>query len=243
MELQIFNNEKFGSIRSGVTESGEAWFIAKDVCGVLDILKYRDAISTLEEFERGRPVIEDTPSGKQTMSTITEAGLYSLVMRSRKPEAQEFKKWIVTEVLPSIRKTGQYSIQPQQFVLPTTYKEALQSLLIEVEKNEQLSIENKEMKPKADFYDAVMGSNDLLDMNATAKILNIKNLGRNKLFEVLRDKEILMGNNLPYQRYIDADYFRVIETSINIGADVRIYKKTMLTQRGLEFLVKKLTDN
>lgn len=92
-----------------VTIKGEPWFVAKDVCQVLGISKYRDALTRLDKDERGSVKL-DTPGGKQGMATISESGLYALVLSSRKPEARPFQRWVTKEVLPSIRKTGSYSL-------------------------------------------------------------------------------------------------------------------------------------
>ena len=102
--LQIFENERFGRVRT-IEQNGEPWFIARDVCECLSIGKYRDAVSRLEEDERGL-VEMDTPGGRQSLSAVNEYGLYSLVLSSRKPEAKEFKRWITHEVILAIRKTG-----------------------------------------------------------------------------------------------------------------------------------------
>jgi len=89
---------------------GEPWFVAKDVCEVLDIKKYRDAILYLRDQEKGRPIVVDTLGGKQEMTSVNESGLYSLVFQSRKPAAQEFRYWVTSEVLPAIRKYGRYAL-------------------------------------------------------------------------------------------------------------------------------------
>ena len=107
MEMpQIFENKEFGKIRV-VEHSGAPWFVGKDVCDCLEIGNSRDAAASLDDDEKGVALI-DTPGGKQEMSIISEPGLYSLVLRSRKPEAKAFKRWIVHEVLPAIRKHGGY---------------------------------------------------------------------------------------------------------------------------------------
>lgn len=124
--------------------------------------------------------------------------------------------------------------------LPKTYKEALIELLAKVEENEKLQIENKELKPKGEFYDAVAGSDTLIDMNQVSKTLNIKGLGRNKLFEFLRSQKILMNDNQPYQQYVDKGYFKLIEvrwTNPKTG-DTNITLKTMVFQTGLDFIRK-----
>ena len=110
--VQIFNNEQFGEVRT-ITEDGQVWFVAKDVCNMLG---YRDAYSgtrRLEEDEKGTRLMS-TPGGDQKMSIVNEFGLYSLVLGSEKQEAKQFKRWITHEVIPSIRKTGQYSVENKQ---------------------------------------------------------------------------------------------------------------------------------
>lgn len=127
--------------------------------------------------------------------------------------------------------------------LPKTYKEALKELLEQVEKNEKLELENKEMKPKAEFYDTVAESKDAIPMNEVAKVLNYKGYGRNRLFEFLRNNNVLMSNNLPYQTYIDKGYFRVIEQKFSKpNGDVTIYIKTLVYQKGIDF-IKRLLDS
>ncbi|EHD2239366.1 TPA: hypothetical protein I7787_06270 [Vibrio vulnificus] len=98
-------------LRTAVTTEGEPLFCGKDVCEMLDISKYRDALSRLDE-DQGCPVLVDTLGGQQTMSFVTESGLYELIFMSRKPEAKAFRKWITSEVLPQIRRTGSYTLNP-----------------------------------------------------------------------------------------------------------------------------------
>lgn len=105
--LNVISHPDFGEVRSKMVK-GEPWFVAKDVCDVLDISKYRDAIMRLDDDEKGCPVVVDTLGGKQEMATINESGLYSLIFQSRKPEAKKFRKWVTSEVLPAIRRQGFY---------------------------------------------------------------------------------------------------------------------------------------
>ena len=105
--VAVISSPEFGEIRSVVVD-GEPLFVAKDVCDVLGINKYRDAVARLDEDEKGRPVVVDTPGGKQSMTTVNESGLYHLIFQSRKPEARAFRKWVTGEVLPNIRKHGVY---------------------------------------------------------------------------------------------------------------------------------------
>lgn len=107
-EAKVFTfNENNKPIRVELV-AGEPWFVAKDVCDALGIEKYRDALGRLEDDEKGCPVTVDTLGGPQKMSAVNESGLYNLIFQSRKPEAKKFRKWVTSEVLPSIRKTGRY---------------------------------------------------------------------------------------------------------------------------------------
>ena len=126
-----------------------------------------------------------------------------------------------------------------RFQIPQTFAEALklayeQQLVIEEQKQQLI-----EAEPKVEFYDTVTGSETTIDFGQAAKVLNYKGLGRNKLFQYLRDKDILMSNNTPYQRYVDAGYFRLIETTWNTpNNDSMVYLKTVIYQKGLDFLFK-----
>ena len=129
--------------------------------------------------------------------------------------------------------------------LPSTYKEALIELLAQVEENERLQLENKELKPKGEFYDAVAGSDSVIDMNQVAKTLKVKGLGRNKLFDFLRQRGILMKDNQPYQQYVDKGFFKLIEvrwTNPKTG-DTNIIMKTMVFQTGLDYIRKEVVKH
>ena len=127
-DIKIFERPEFGAVRV-VEKVGEPWFVAKDVCDCLELGNPRTSLALLDDDERGVHTM-DTLGGVQEVSVISEAGLYSLILRSRKPNAKEFKRWVTHEVLPSIRKTGSYSIAPK------TYAEALRALAAEVEMRE-----------------------------------------------------------------------------------------------------------
>jgi prophage antirepressor-like protein len=106
-EVQIFNFEGFRGIRV-IIRNGEPWFVAKDVCDILDIKNSRDVVAkTLDDDEKGVDTIY-TPGGNQEMSIVSESGLYNLIFQSRKPVARLFRRWVTHEVLPAIRKTGRY---------------------------------------------------------------------------------------------------------------------------------------
>ena len=136
MVLQIYHSENFGRIRGYLDEDGNSWFVAKDVCATVGIGSHRDALTRLDDDERGS-VLVDTLGGKQEMATVNESGLYSLILRSRKPEAKAFRRWVTHEVIPSIRKTGQYRTdqpdatavtQPGEFIDLTAYVSLLRQM-------------------------------------------------------------------------------------------------------------------
>lgn len=122
--------------------------------------------------------------------------------------------------------------------LPQNYEEALEHLLIQVRENKKLIAENKVLQPKADFYDAVTQSEDTIDVGEVAKVLTIKGYGRNNLFKFLREQNVLMHNNQPYQKYIDNGYFKQIETQwYDRKAEMtHIGLKTVVYQKGLDFI-------
>lgn len=228
---KVFSSEKFGNVRV-VMVDGEPWFVGKDICDALDLTNSRMSINRLDEDEKGISSI-DTPGGTQQMRVVNESGLYSLIGSSRKPEARELKRWVNHEVLPSIRKTGSYG-KP---ALPQTYQEALRELADRCDVIEQQKLELLEQKPKVEFFDAVAESKDAIEIASVAKVLNVPGVGRNKLFEFLRDHKILMRNNQPYQKYVDCGYFRIIEQKYERpNGDTCINIKTLVYQKGVKYI-------
>lgn len=136
-DMKIFENSEFGAVRV-VDVNGEPWFVAKDVCECLELGNPRTSIALLDEDEKGVHTM-DTPGGQQEMSIVSEAGLYSLILRSRKPEAKAFKRWITHEVLPSIRRTGQYGGYALPRV-PQSFPDALR-MIADIEEEKQLALE------------------------------------------------------------------------------------------------------
>ena len=236
-DIKVFENDAFGSVRT-IGREGDVWFVGKDVAAALGYSNTNDALSRHvdpEDKYQGEGVAFPDPHGTlQYPTIINESGLYSLVLSSKLPTARQFKRWITKEVIPSIRKTGGY------FATPKTYVEALRALADAEEEKERLSLENEEMKPKAEFYDAVTGGPTTLEVGTVAKILNC-GIGRNKLFEFLKNEGILDGRNIPYQRYVDAGYFRAVETRYLLpSGDYATYSKTVVYQKGVDFIRKRL---
>lgn len=226
-DLQIFNNDEFGEIRTVVIDN-EPWFVARDITERLGYQNGRDALYKHVDQEDKGVAKCDTLGGVQDFSIINESGLYSLILSSKLPEAKKFKHWVTSEVLPQIRKTGGY-------VAPRTYAEALRAYADEVEQRERLERERQELLPKAEFFDAVTDSKTAISIGETAKVLDA-GIGQNKLFAFLRDNNILKSDNTPYQRYIDMGYFRVVEQKYEVNGEIRISIKTLVFQKGIDFI-------
>lgn len=232
-DLQIFNNDEFGEVRTVVIEN-EPWFVAKDIALALGYTNPRDAvINHVFDDDKGVEKL-DTLGGAQNLTVINESGLYSLIFNSRLESAKKFKHWVTSEVLPSIRKTGGYH-------LPQTLSEALQMAADQAKQIEMLEAKNKELEPKGIFYDTVTKSSDTISMSEVAKILDM-GVGRNQLFKILRNRGILMANNQPYQKYINQGYFSLVEESYERIDGTGIYSKTVVKQKGLDFIRKILLE-
>lgn len=245
-DLQIFNNAQFGKIRMTV-EDGEPLFVAADVCRALEISKYRDAVSRLDEDERGSFEV-DTPGGTQKMTAVTESGLYSLVLGSRKPEAKAFKRWITHEVLPTIRHTGGYVSDEQQFVntyLPfadANTKALFGQTLAQLRAaNEQL----ERQKPKVLFADAVSAAHTSILVGELAKLLkqNGVGIGQHRLFQYLRENGYLIKRrgsdyNMPTQYAMERGWFEIKETAITHGdGHTSVNKTPKVTGKGQQYFI------
>lgn len=167
-ELQLFNFEN-NQVRT-LLINDEPWFVGKDVAQILGYSNPRDALSKhVDDEDKNSVAIRDGNKGNPNQTVINESGVYALVFGSKLPSAKKFKHWVTSEVLPTLRKTGGYT-------MPKTYLEALKAFTAEVEKNEMLSLENKiqtqqinELKPKADYTDRILKTTDLMTITQIAK--------------------------------------------------------------------------
>lgn len=228
--LSIFNYSGI-QIRT-IEKDGEPWFVARDVATILGYARPRDAVSQhcKGAVKHRLPSI----SGEQETTIIPERDMYRLIMSSKLPSAERFENWVVSEVLPSIRKTGTYSMNPQELIARAV-----------IEAHKMIGTQTAliaEMKPKADFFDTVTGCNDAVDLGTVAKVLNC-GIGRTRLFEALRNKKILQNNNQPYQKFIDSGYFRVIESSYSKpDGSTHISFKTVVYQKGVDYIRRHLQE-
>lgn len=171
------------------------------------------------------------------MYEMNRDGFSFLVMGFNGEKADNFK----LDFIDGFNKIEEALRNKQQFQIPQTLSQAL---LLASQQAEQIEQQNKillEQKPKVDFYEAVTGSKDTVDIGTVAKVLNIRGFGRNNLFEFLRENGVLMSNNLPKQTYCDRGYFRVIESKFNKpDGSTHINTKTVVYQKGMEYIRKLL---
>lgn len=189
-DIQLFDNDDFGTIRAFLAEDGQPWFVAKDVCAALDI--QATAASRLDEDEKGLRLTQ-TPGGNQQVLCVTEPGFYRLVLRSRKPEAKAFQRWVTHDVLPALRADGAYvaaSATDDEDILIARALKAVDRRLREAnEENDRLKAENRELRGKAGLYDAWVDDADgLISVTRAGKLLKGMDatMGSKRLRELLR---------------------------------------------------------
>ena len=249
-ELQIFNNEEFGEIRT-ITKDGEPWFVGKDITeklgyqnGSRDIARHVD-----EDDQIVIPIPGDTQN--RNMLVINESGLYSLVISSKLPNAKKFKKWVTSEVLPSIRKNGGYIANQENLSDDELLERALLVAHRKIEeRNKEIAYQREqiaEMQPKAVFADAVSSSSNSILVRDMAKLLkqNGVDIGEKRLFEYLRNNGYLIKRpgadyNSPTQKSMELGLFEIKETNIvHSTGDVRTKKTTKVTGKGQVYFINK----
>ncbi len=252
-KIKIFENEEFGKVRT-VIKDGEPWLVGKDVAEILEYSNTRDAISRhVDSEDKTTVVISDGGSNYKSKTTIiNESGFYSLVLSSKMPKAKEFRRWVTSHVLPTIRRTGGYVANEDMFIenyLPFL-EEPYQGLFrLQMMAINQLNERIRHDQPLVEFANQVSNSENLIDMNAMAKLAIEENIpiGRNRLFRWLRENEILMSDNLPYQKFIDRGYFAVKESVFETGSMTKTYQQTFVTGKGQQFIIgllkKEFCDN
>lgn len=241
--LEIFKSAEFGEIRT-VNIDGELWFVGKDVAAALGYNNPQKAIR--DHVDDEDVTVNKTFTVNGTMATlINESGLYSLVISSKLPNAKRFKRWVTSEVLPSIRKNGGYIAGQETMTDDELMARALQVAQNKIQERDK-QIET--MKPKAIFADAVAASHTSILVGELAKILkqNGVNIGQNRLYEWLRENGYLIrGNkrtdrNAPTQRSMDMGLFEVkISTVVNSDGSVRITRTPKVTGKGQQYFVNK----
>lgn len=222
--------------------AGEPWFVAKDACNILgiDTNHLREALDDDEITNLRNSEVWNQPGRAPLI--ISEPGLYKLIMRSRKPEAKEFQRWVTHEVLPSIRKHGAYMTQ-QTLDKALTSPDFLIQLATKL-KEEQEKV--KELEPKARFADAVAASDGTCLIGELAKMLrqNGLSIGQNRLFEILRQDGYLgktgSNRNVPTQKAMDLGLFRIKETAVtHSDGHVTINRTAKVTGKGQTYFISR----
>lgn len=245
-EIRIFSNPQFGKVRTAGT-SENPLFCLSDVCKALGL----NASHVRERLEDGvvsTDTITDNLGRTQLANFINEDGLYDVILDSRKPEAKVFRKWVTSEVLPTIRKTGQYG----SYEVPKTFAEALLLAAKNQQKIEeqQRMIAEKQMQiekdaPKVLFTDAVIGSKSSVLIGELAKMLSVNGytIGQNRLFALLREQGYLGKSgeyyNIPNQAYIEQGLFELKKTTHSENGTMKTSTTTKVTGKGQVYFINK----
>jgi anti-repressor protein len=239
---QEFCRDDAGCIRV-VTLAGQPWFVAADVATILGLVNHRSSLALLDEDEKGVHTV-DTPGGPQLVTVISESGLYSLILRSRKAEARTFRRWVTSEVLPAIRRTGYYSVDGSALPpLPRTYAEALRELAATVERAEAAEAARNALAPRAEAWDDLASSGADYSAREAAAILGRAGIqtGQNRLLNTLWELGMVDDRGRPYARH--ARHLRLRPVSFeHPRTGVRMAGKPQIrvTVEGLAYLHRKL---
>lgn len=247
--IKTFTNKEFGTVRT-IVKDGEPWFVGKDVAEILGYKETAKAIRTHICAEDKGVSVLDTPGGQQKITLINESGLYSLILGSKLPKAKTFKRWVTSEVLPTIRKTGGYVANDEMFIntyLPNADAQTRELFRLNLSTIRQLNNKIEQDKPLVDFASHIQTSEDCISMNDMAKLAtkNGIKIGRTRLFNFLREKKVLGckdgHKNMPYQRYIDTQpWFQLKESSYIQNGEVRIGLTPMVTPKGQSGIIRML---
>lgn len=245
--LQIFENPDFGQVRVILQENGEPLFCLADVCFILELTPSKVA-QRLEDDVLSKYPISDSLGRQQDTNFINEEGLYDVILGSRKESTKPFRKWVTSEVLPSIRKTGSYSVRQK---LPQTFAQALRAYADEVEKNEMLKLENTqqkqiigELQPKAVYYDEILKSKDCLTITQIAKDYGMSGHQLNQFLseqkiQYKQSKQWLLYSNYHREGYTKSETVSITRKDGSVGSVLH----TKWTQKGRLFLYELLKRN
>lgn len=237
MELQTFNfnNQPVRTVQL----NNQPYWVLKDVCDVLELSNPTVVANRLEDDERAKFNL-----GRQGEATvITESGLYAVILRSDKPNAKEFRKWVTSEVLPAIRKNGAYLTDEKAYDI-THNPQSLADLLLQAgEQLKQKEIIIQELKPKALFADAVAQSDTSILVYDLAKLIcqNGVKIGGNRLWTWLRDNGYIFKHSCePTQKSMEMKLFEVIERTVQrSGHDPKVTRTTRVTGKGQQYFINK----
>lgn len=250
-ELKIFENPAFGKVRV-VEQGGEPWFIGKDVA---EILGYSNTPKAIRDHVDDEDKLAEriVLSGQnREVAIINESGLYSLILSSKMPKAKEFKRWVTSEVLPAIRKTGGYIAGSEKMSDEELMAKAVLVAQATIKERDarikELESDTQRMKPKEIFADAVSASEKTILIGDLAKLIkqNGHDMGQKRMFEWLRNNGYLIKRqgadyNSPTQRAMELGLFRIKETAVtHSDGHVTVSKTVKVTGKGQAYFVNKL---
>ena len=233
-----------------IEKDGEPWWVLSDVCKVLELSSPHKIADRLDEDERNQIPVIDSIGRKQNTTIINESGLYNVILRSDKPQAKPFRKWVTSEVLPTIRKHGAYmteSTLEQALTSPDFLIRLATQLKDEREKRVALEQQAEIDKPKVIFADSVSVSTTSILVGELAKIIkqNGVDTGQNRLFAWMRENGFLINRkgtdyNMPTQRSMDMGLFEIKETSVTQSdGHVTVNKTPKVTGKGQVYFVNR----
>lgn len=255
MQDLIFENSEFGELDLLIVED-KVYFPATQCARVLgysnpyDAIKRhckRDGVVKHEGVSYTTNQHNSTTQQVTEIKYISEGNLYRLIAHSKLPTAERFERWVFDEVLPTIHKTGGYVSNDELFIntyLPYADENTKNLFRLQLNTITQLNHKIEQDKPLVDFASQVSDTTDLIDIGALSKLLRKQglNIGRNKLFEWLRDNKFLRANNEPYQKYINDGYFKTKESTYFVGTEPKITIKTFVTGKGQRYIFDKLSS-
>lgn len=252
--MQIFSNQEFGNIRVVRGENGEPWFVGKDVAKVLGYAKPLNAVAThVDSDDSLKQGLIDSIGRKQKAIFVNESGLYSLVMSSKLPEAKKFKRWVTSEVLPTIRKHGAYLtdskltdiVEHPELLheLANTLQKAKEERMIAEQKNIQLQLENKQLQEKANYLDIILASDSSVNVR---QISQDYGMSAEKFNEMLHEKHVQYychNQWILYAEYKDKGYVTSETITLRHKNGTPFFKLcTKWTAKGRAFLYEFLKE-
>lgn len=254
-EIQRFDF-KGAALRTLTDEAGEPWFVAKDVCDILELSNVTEALRPLDDDEKSNfRISEVAQNGGRAPLIISEPGLYKLIMRSRKPEAKEFQRWVTHEVLPQIRKTGGY--------IPTSESDSDEDIMARAvlvaqktikQKNQQIALQQSridELQPKASAWDNFVDIDDALSVRDSAKLLSNlgRHVGQTELFEWLDRHDWIFRENKHWsacQSRINAGHLMMVPSKSHgthkDGTPFAFPPTVKVTRKGLALIARRFGE-
>lgn len=264
--LEVFQNEQFGTIRT-IVRDGNPWFVAKDVCQVFGDKNHNRSVGRIDDEDKQMVMLTDTLGREQTATAVNESGLYALLfamqpqkanldgvsdaypigIQQRIEKLRTFKRWITHDVVPTIRRHGVYAtpaVIDQMLADPDFAIRTFTALKEERAQRKALESQIKADEPYTDFAKSIANSSDSIHIGDFAKLVCNSgiNIGRTRLFRWLRERQYLMNDNKPYQRYVDQGLFKVKESCIHTVCGNMIKFTTLVTGKGQIALLEALKD-